>query len=398
MQAFRASHSRAYEHPVRPTTAHTSAPAGPLAGIRILEVGHILAGPYAGMLLGDLGADVIKIETADGDLSRQVTSHTIDGHSTYFASVNRNKRSVHIDLTTDVGQDQLGALVATSHALIANLRPSGIRKLGLDYRSLARFNPRIVCVAITGYGLDGPSAEWTAFDSIVQATSGIAAMTGEPNGPPVLAGYPAVDNSTGIMAALGLLAKVLEGTGGQVDISMFEVMLSQLNYRAAAHLNGGVVPERLPLGAHSFYVPAQMFETADGYLALFVTHDEFWRRLSSGMGRPEWADDPRFSTMQARVSHRDEVIGTLTERFRAATTSHWVDTLRPLGIPIGPVQHIGEALESEVVRARGTVISVDTPAGPMRMVGNPIRTDGPPVQHRLPPRLHEHTDAVLGEV
>jgi CoA:oxalate CoA-transferase len=134
-------------------------PAGPLAGIRVLEVGHILAGPYAGMLLADLGADVIKIESSEGDLSRQVRSHTIDGHSTYFASVNRNKRSVHIDLTTDEGQARLGALVATAHALVVNLRPSGIRKLGLDYASLSRFNPTIVCVAVTGYGLDGPGDE-----------------------------------------------------------------------------------------------------------------------------------------------------------------------------------------------------------------------------------------------
>jgi len=369
--------------------------SGPLAGIRILEVGHILAGPYAGMLLADLGADVIKIESAEGDLSRQVSSHSIDGHSTYFASVNRNKRSVHIDLTTDAGQAQLGRLVTTSHALIVNLRPSGIRKLGLDYASLARFNPRIVCVAVTGYGLDGPGTDWTAFDFIVQATSGIAAITGEPDGPPVLAGYPAVDNSTGIMAALGLLAKVIEGKGGQVDVSMFEVMLSQLNYRAAAYLNTGARPQRLPLGAHAFYVPAQIFETADGHLALFVTHDEFWRRLCTGLGVPEWASDPRFVTMEARVAHRGEVIALLSERFRTRGTDEWVAGLRPLGVPIGPVQDVGEALDSDVARERGTVISVETPSGPMRMVGNPIRTDGPPVTHRLPPRLHEHTHEVL---
>ncbi|MFM8303230.1 MAG: CaiB/BaiF CoA transferase family protein [Actinomycetota bacterium] len=369
----------------------SDATAGPLAGIRVLEVGHILAGPYAGMLLADLGADVIKIESVEGDLSRQVSAHTIDDHSTYFASVNRNKRSVHIDLSTDEGQAQLGTLAATAHALVVNLRPSGIRKLGLDYASLSRFNPKIVCVAITGYGLDGPGADWTAFDYIVQATSGIAAMTGEPDGPPSLAGYAAVDNSTGIMAALGLVAKVLEGKGGQVDVSLFEVMLSQLNYRAAAYLNTGAVPERLPLGAHSFYVPAQLFATADGYLALFVTHDEFWRRLCEGMGAPEWADDPRFVTMEARVAHRDEVIATLTARFLEASAAEWVDRLRPLGIPIGPVQDIGEALDSAVARERSTIVSVDTPAGPLRLVGNPIRCEGATITHRVPPRLHEHT-------
>ena len=172
-----------------------------------------------------------------------------------------------------------------------NLRPSAIRTLGLHYDALRRYNPKIVCVALTGYGLDGPAAEWPSFDYVVQARTGVATMTGEPGGPPTLAGYSAVDNSAGIMAALGLVAKVLEGTGGQVDVSLLDVMLSQLNYKGAAYLNGGERPGRSRLGAHTFYVPAQLFETSSGYLALFVTRDEHWRRLCEEVGRPEWADD-----------------------------------------------------------------------------------------------------------
>jgi len=200
----------------------------------VLEVGHVLAGPYGTMLLVGLGADVIKIEPR-GDVSRQVGSQ-------------------------------------------------------LDYESLRRFNPKIVCVALTGYGLDGPASEWPAFDYVIQARLGVAALTGEPDGPPELTGYSAVDNSAGIMAALGLLAKIVEGTGGQVDVSLFDVMLSQLNYKAAAYLNGGAAPKREPLGAHNLYVPAQLFETATGYLALFVTSDSTWRRLCGGVDRPQWAD------------------------------------------------------------------------------------------------------------
>ena len=166
----------------------TDASPGPLAGIRILEVGHILAGPFAGMLLADLGADVIKIEPIDGDLSRQVGSDYVGEHNVYFASLNRNKRSVHIDLTTEEGRAKLGALAETADALLVNLRPSTIRKLGLDYESLRRFNPRIVCVAITGYGLEGPAAEWPAFDYVIQAGVGVAGLTGEPDGPPTLPG------------------------------------------------------------------------------------------------------------------------------------------------------------------------------------------------------------------
>jgi CoA:oxalate CoA-transferase len=371
--------------------------AGPLAGIRVLEVGHILAGPFGGMLLADLGADVIKIEPLGGDLSRQVGSHAVDEHNVYFASMNRNKRSVHVDLTTPDGHAQLGELAATAHALLVNLRPSTIRKLGLDYESLRPFNPKIVCVALTGYGLDGPAAEWPAFDYVIQAGTGVAAMTGEPDGPPTLAGYSAVDNSSGIMAALGLVAKVLEGKGGQVDISLLDVMLSQLNYKASAYLNGGETPSRQPMGAHSFYVPAQLFETASGHLALFVTHDEFWRRLCVEIDRPHWADDPRFATMRARFDHRAELLEELSARLREAPAEEWVRRLRPLGMAVGEVVTLGDALDGEIAQARGMVVSVDTADGPLRMVGNPIRCVGARQEYRIPPRLHEHTDELLGE-
>jgi crotonobetainyl-CoA:carnitine CoA-transferase CaiB-like acyl-CoA transferase len=374
----------------------TASPAGPLAGIRVLEVGHILAGPFGGMLLADLGADVIKIEPIGGDLSRQVGSNFVDEHNVYFASLNRNKRSVHIDLTTAEGQTELGKLAATANALLVNLRPSTIRKLGLDYESLRRFNPKIVCVALTGYGLEGPAAEWPAFDYVIQAGSGVADMTGEPGGPPELAGYSAVDNSSGIMAAFGLVAKVLEGRGGQVDISLFDVMLSQLNYKAAAYLNGGEAPTRHALGAHTFYVPAQLFETASGYLALFVTHDAFWRRLCDEIERREWADDPRFATMQARFENRVELLDGLSARLRDAPADEWVERLRPLGIPVGAVVSLADALDEELVRSRGMVVSVDTADGLLNMVGNPIRCTDARQEYRPPPRIHEHTGEVLG--
>ena len=358
----------------------------------------MLAGPFGGMLLADLGADVIKIEPLGGDLSRQVGSRTVDEHNVYFASLNRNKRSAHVDLTSPEGQAQLGELAATAHALLVNLRPSTIRKLGLDYESLRRFNPKIVCVALTGYGLDGPAAEWPAFDYVIQAGTGVAAMTGEPDGPPTLAGYSAVDNSSGIMAALGLVAKVLEGNGGQVDISLFDVMLAQLNYKASAYLNGGEAPSRQPMGAHSFYVPAQLFETASGHLALFVTHDEFWRRLCGEIDRPQWADDPRFATMRARFDHRTELLDALSARLREAPAEEWVRRLRPLGMAVGEVVTLGDALDGEIAHARGMVVSVDTADGPLRMVGNPIRCVGARPEYRIPPRLHEHTDALLGDL
>jgi crotonobetainyl-CoA:carnitine CoA-transferase CaiB-like acyl-CoA transferase len=373
----------------------TESVAGPLADIRVLEVGHILAGPFAGMLLADLGADVIKIEPVGGDLSRQVGSQYVGEHNVYFASINRNKRSVHIDLTTEEGQEQLGALARTADALLVNLRPSTIRSLGLDYESLRRFNPRIVAVAVTGYGLDGPAAEWPAFDYVVQASVGVAGLTGDPDGPPTLPGYSAVDNSSAIMAALALVAKVHEGKGGQVDVSLFDTMLAQLNYKAAAYLNGGEPPARQAMGAHTFYVPAQLFETAEGYLALFVTHDEFWRRLCDEVGEPGWADDPRFATMHARFEHRDELLAALGARLRERPATEWAERLRPLGLAVGAVVDLADALDGELVRSRGMVVTVETPAGPLRLVGSPVRFDGRPADYRPPPRLHEHTADLL---
>jgi crotonobetainyl-CoA:carnitine CoA-transferase CaiB-like acyl-CoA transferase len=316
-------------------------------------------------------------------------------HNVYFASLNHNKRSVHIDLTTEAGQAELGALVETAHALLVNLRPSTIRKLGLDYESLRRFNPRIVAVALTGYGLEGPAAEWPAFDYVIQASVGVAGLTGEPDGPPTLPGYSAVDNSSAIMAALALVAKVHEGEGGQVDVSLFDTMLAQLNYKAAVYLNGGPVPGRQAMGAHNFYVPAQLFETADGYLALFVTHDEFWRRLCAEIGESAWADDPRFATMHARFEHRDELLAALGARLREAPAAQWAERLRPLGIAVGAVTDLDDVLDGELVRSRGMVTTIDTDDGPLRLVASPVRFDGRRAQHRPPPHLHEHTDDLV---
>jgi crotonobetainyl-CoA:carnitine CoA-transferase CaiB-like acyl-CoA transferase len=360
----------------------------PLSGLRVLEVGHILAGPYGGRLLADMGADVIKIESAEGDLSRQVGSHHVDGHNVYFASINHNKRSIHIDLASDEGRAQLGELARTAHALIVNLRPSAIRKLGLDYSSLRRYNPRIVCVAVT-------AAEWPAFDYIIQAITGIANLTGDPGSPPTLAGYSIVDNSAGVFSALGLLAKVYEGKGGQVDVSLFDIMLSQLNYKAAAYLNGAGEPDRRPLGAHTFYVPAQLFETGDGYLALFVTHDEFWRRLCFEIDRPDWASEPKFATMQSRFTHRTELLDLLSAELKKASAAEWEARLRPLGLAVGAVASLGTVLDSDFVRDRDLLATLDTGEGPLRLLKSPIRFDGERGELRPPPRLHENTDEIV---
>ncbi|AFM18435.1 putative acyl-CoA transferase/carnitine dehydratase [Mycolicibacterium chubuense NBB4] len=343
---------------------------GPLAGIRVLEVGVMLAGPYATMLLADLGAEVIKIEPPGGEISRQVSD-------SYFASLNRNKQSVCLDLRSAEGRRRLGELVANSHALLVNMKPSAIRRLGLTYDSLKEFNEGIVCVAMTGFGLDG--GDDPAFDYVIQAATGVAAMTGDPDGPPTLPGYSSADNSTGLTAALGLLAQIVSGRGGQVDVSLRDVMLSQLNYRAAAYLNDGVEPRRHPYGAHSYYVPAQLFPTADGYLALFITHDAFWAAFAAEAGIEG------FPTMAERAARRDEVLAVVGAALATDTAANWETRLRPLGIPVSAVRTLPEALAA-------TPEALIT-AGGFRLVGSPIRIAGYEPGYRPPPRLDEHADA-----
>jgi CoA:oxalate CoA-transferase len=354
--------------------------AGPLAGIRIIEVGVMLAGPYATMLLADLGAEVIKVEPPGGEISRQVSD-------SYFASINRNKQSVCIDLRSEAGQRQLGDLVSKSHALLVNMKPSAIKRLGLTYDALRTFNDRIVCVALTGFGLDG--GDDPAFDYVIQAATGVAAMTGDPDGPPTLPGYSAADNSTGLTAALGLLAQIVSGRGGQVDVSLRDVMFSQLNYRASAWLNDGAAPQRHPNGAHSFYVPAQLFSTADGYLALFITHDAFWKAFADEAGISG------FSTMAERAGRRAEVLALVSAALHKDTAKNWEARLRPLGIPAAAVRSLPEAL------AETPEIVVQ--AGDFRLVDSPIRIAGYQPEYRPPPKLDEHgqsystvTDGVSG--
>lgn len=342
---------------------------GPLAGIKILEVGHILAGPYATMVLADLGAEVTKLEPPTGDLSRQVSD-------AYFASLNRGKRSICVDLTTEAGQQRLGELAAESHALLVNLKPSAIRRYGLTYDALRKWNDKIVCVALTGFGMS--AGDDPAFDYVIQAVTGVAALTGDPDGPPTLPGYSAADNSTGLTAALGLLAQIVSGRGGQVEVSLRDVMLSQLNYRASAYLNEGTEPRRMPHGAHSYYVPAQLFPTAEGYLALFITHDGFWRSFATEAGIEGYA------TMAERAAKRDEVLDVVTKVLATDSAAGWEARLHPLGVPAAAVRTLPDALAATP--------DVVVKAGDFQLIRSPIRVDGYEPEYGAPPRLGEHGD------
>jgi len=364
--------------------------SGPLAGIRLIEVGHMLMGPYCAMLLADLGADVIKIEPAEGDISRSIGRGKIGRHNAYFASLNRNKKSVVLDLTTPEGKEALGELARTARGLITNLRPAAIKKLGLTYDDMKRWNPNIVCVALTGYGLQSPFAERPAYDYVIQAMTGVMNLTGDPTGPPTKAGYSVVDNSTAIMGAVGLLAKLVQGTGGQVDIAMYDVMLSQLNYVASAWLNAGEAARRYPDSAHPYIVPAQNFRTQDGWLTLFITHNNFWRLFCEEIGRPDWVTDPNYADMAHRSANRDMVLKAIGEVLEGQSTQHWLERLTPLGLVVARVESLEDALQSDQTRARQMAVEIPTAEGTIRIVGNPIKNEGVADSFSAPPFLDEH--------
>ncbi len=363
--------------------------SGPLTGIRVLEAGHMLAGPYCGMLLADLGADVVKIESAEGDVARHVGPHSVGPHNLYFASLNRGKRSVRLDLASEDGQAALARLAAEAQALVTNLRPAAIRKLGLTYEALKAHNPKLVCVALTGYGLDGPDSDKPAYDYVIQGTTGLMAMTGEPGSAPVKTGYSVVDNSAGIMAAMGLLAKIVEGKGGQIDLAMRDCMLSQMNYLACAYLSAGELPKRIADGGHPYIVPAQTFATRDDHVILFVSHDRFWRRFAEAVGRPEWIEDARFATMAARAANRAAVIEAVAEVLAAETTAHWVARLSAVGVVVSGIDSLAAALDAAEPEMIATI------ADGVRSTGNPLRIAGYTPDYRPPPLLGEHEDELL---
>ncbi len=369
---------------------------GPLAGIRILEVSHILAAPYCGMLLADLGAEVIKIEPPRGEMARTISPHHVGRYNVYFASLNRGKKSVVLDLAMAEGRRAFEGLAAGAQALLTNLRPGTIKALGLTYEALKSINPRLVCVALTGYGLDGPYADRPAFDYVIQALAGVCWITGDPGAPPTRAGWSAVDNSAGLTAAVGLLAKIVEGKGGQVDAALYDVMLSQLNYMAAIQMNAGEAPPRHKLGAHGYIVPAQMFETKDGYLMLFAANDKAWAALAHELGRPEWVSDPAFATAQARSANREAVVAAVAGIMMTDGTASWVERLSRRDQVVAGVETLEQALESDLTGSRNLVVALETPDGPIRVIASPIKFSDHGGKYGPPPLLGEHTAAYLG--
>ena len=373
-----------------------------LQGVRILELGQIIAGTYGGQVLSDLGADVIKIESPEGDLGRNPSVAPYRGLSGLFLTFNRNKRSVVIDLKTEAGLQVFYDLVRVCDVVVDNFRAGVLERLKVDYETLSRLNPRIVQCSVTGFGSAGEYRNYPALDIIVQAMSGHMAITGEPGRPPVRVGIPLADLSGGIFACKGILAALFDrertGKGRQVELSMYDSMLNLLSYMGTMWLTNGELPSP-PGSAHDYTVPWQAFETSDGYVVVATRQEIFWQRLCQALECMHLVDDPRYATNALRVENRASLVPELERIFRSRTVDEWLQRLRAAEVPAAPVNNLDRAFSEPPVAERQMIVEYEHPdVGRVRLPGNPIKMSGLGIISKPAPRLGEHTDAVLREL
>ncbi|WP_236234958.1 CaiB/BaiF CoA transferase family protein [Pseudomonas tohonis] len=389
--------------------------AGALSHIRVLDLSRVLAGPWAGQILADLGAEVIKVERPGaGDDTRSWGPPYLkdaDGRDTseaaYFLSANRNKQSVTIDFTQDEGQALVRKLAAESDILIENFKVGGLAAYGLDYESLKVINPRLIYCSITGFGQFGPYAKRAGYDFMIQGLGGLMSLTGrsdaEEGAGPVKVGVALTDILTGLYSSVAILAALTArgttGRGQHIDMALLDVQVACLANQAMNYLTTGNAPRRLG-NAHPNIVPYQDFPTADGDFILTVGNDGQFRKFCEVAGHREWADDPRFSSNKARVANRAELIPLIRQATVFKTTAEWVAALEAVGVPCGPINDLAAVFEDPQVLARG--LKVELPhalSGLVAQVASPLRLSDTPVEYRLaPPRLGEHTDEVLARV
>jgi crotonobetainyl-CoA:carnitine CoA-transferase CaiB-like acyl-CoA transferase len=377
--------------------------AGPLEGIRVLDLSRILAGPLATMVLGDLGADVVKVERpGSGDDTRRWGPPFVGEDAAYFLSVNRNKRSIAVDLQTAEGASVVRRLADRSDVLIENFRPGLMARFGLALADLRRANPRLVTCSLTAFGEDaGETDARPGYDIMVQALSGLMSITGEREGEPTKVGVALLDVITGLYAAIGVQAALLEreatGRGRHVGVSLFDASVAALVNQAANHLLGGVVPG--PMGSeHPNIVPYQVFHAADRPFILAAGNDKLFRATCEVLGRQELADDARFAANDARVANREILIPQLRAAFAERSASAWLTELGAAGVPCAPIRRLDEVFASP--EGAAMVQTVEDPVrGPIRLVADPIRLDGATSPaRRPPPRLDEHGEEILREL
>lgn len=387
---------------------------GALQGIRVLDLSRVLAGPWCGQILADLGAEVIKIERPKlGDDTRMWGPPWMldqDGQVTkesgYYQCANRNKLSVAVDISSAEGQKIIQEIVKTADVLIENFKAGSLLKYGLDYETLSQINPKLVYCSITGFGQDGPRAEEPGYDFIIQGMSGLMSITGEKDGERGASsqkvGVAVVDLQTGLYSTIAIQAALLSrhqtGKGQHIDMSLLDVQVAALANQGMNYLTSGVVPKRMG-NSHPNIVPYQTFQAQDRAFIIACGNDKQFKDLCIAIGKPELLDNPNYVRNQDRVKNRAELIALLEEYFLSNTAKHWVDAIHALKVPVGVINSIADALDEPQIRHRKMVVNIPHAFNPnFKVIASPIKMSGTPIQyHRAPPRLREHTQHVLQE-
>jgi crotonobetainyl-CoA:carnitine CoA-transferase CaiB-like acyl-CoA transferase len=377
----------------------------PLAGVRILSLEQYGAGPFGTLHLADLGAEIIKIEdpARGGDVGRSVPPFTGDHDSLFFQSLNRNKRSMELDLSSEAGRLVFTELVRHADGVFSNLRGDVPEKLGITYADLAPINPRIVCCSLSGFGMTGPRRADPAYDYVLQALCGWMSLTGEPDGVPTKSGLSLVDFTGGMAAALALVTGILTahrtGVGMDCDVSLYDTSMSMLNYLATWQLTAGFVPERTRHSAHPTLVPFQNFPTADSWIVVACPNQKFWERLVQALGSPAWTTNPDFATVGGRSARAAEVIALVTAELSSRATDDWVAILSAAGVPCAPIRTMAEALDDEHTHARDLIVTVPHPEwGEVREVRTASRVGDVRRHHVAAPTGGADTDEILRAV
>ncbi len=373
-----------------------------LAGVRVLDLTRALAGPYGSMILGDLGAEIIKIEALDARTDA-IGPYSYKGQDAYFMSVNRSKKSITLDARTDRGREVLYDLARISDVVLDNFRPGVLKRLRIDYDTLKGVNPRIICCSITGFGSNGPYRDRPAYDVVMQAMSGAMSITGEPGRPPVRSGIAIADQGAGMYAVHGILAALYArertGVGAKVETSLLEAMIAQLAYEAGYYFISGLVPG--PVGSgHRTLALYQTFQTKDGYVAIAAINR--FPALCKALGREDLTEDPRFKGREI-AEHREELLAILEEEFITRKTDEWLKLLTEADVPCGPLNTLDKALSDPQVLARDMVVSINhAMGGQIKQTGNPVKISATPPEVRKdflpPPTLGQHTDEVLSQL
>jgi formyl-CoA transferase len=389
----------------KPSIDPAAAPNLPLTGMRVLDVCQVMAGPFCCMMLGDLGADVIKIEPpGKGDQTRGAMSFKLKGDDSLgFINMNRNKRSVVLDLKTEAGRQAFYKLVETADVVVENYRPGAVKRMGIDYDTLEAINPGLIYASISGFGQTGPWSQRPGFDLMAQAMAGVMSITGHPGEAPAKSGVPVADIGCSLFALYAILAAYIgrgkTGMGQRIDASLFEAAIAFAVWDVSEYLGTGAIPQRIGT-ANRMSAPYQAVRAADGYFVMGANNDKLYRSLCAVVDRPDLLEDPRFGSIKDRLANREALIAELERSLAERDAEDWVERLLAIGVPAGPIYDYAQALGNPHAQERGVLMDIDHPVeGRVRSMGFPVKLGGTPQQvRRHPPLLGEHTAEVLAEL